>query len=240
MSVLILEDNHETLKILERIVLSVNPKEKVFLADNTADAYKITMENSIDVFLVDIILDRNRKGDTSGIKFAEKIRSIERYLFTPLIFITSLEDPELYAYRNLHSFGYIEKPFDYKMVQQLVGQALLYRTKKEEDTTLFFRKDGILYPVKCREVRYMELINRVICINMATGDELKLPYRSFRDILAEANYAKFIQCSRNCVVNSDYIANIDKTNKLIAIKNSKKRIEIGLTFTKRVLKELGI
>lgn len=240
MSVLILEDNHETLRILERIVLSVSPKEKVFLIDNTAEAYKVAMENSIDVFLVDIILDRSRKGDTSGIKYVEKIRSVERYMFTPIIFITSLEDPELYAYRSLHSFGYIEKPFDYKVVTNLVEQALCYHTKKEEDTTLFFRKDGILYPVKCSEVRYMELVNKVICINMVTGDELKIPYKSFREILADANSSKFLQCSRNCVVNVDYIANIDKTNRFIAIKKSKKKIEIGLTFAKRVFKELGI
>lgn len=240
MSVLILEDNPETLRILERIVLSVSPKEKVFLADNTADAYKVAMESSIDVFLVDIILDRNRKGDTSGIKYVEKIRSIERYMFTPIIFITSLEDPELYAYRNLHSFGYIEKPFHYNMVADLLEQALYYRTKREDDTTLFFRKDGILYPVKCSEVRYMELVNKVITINMVTGDELKIPYKSFREILSDANFSKFMQCSRNCVVNVDYIANIDKTNRFIAIKNSKKTIEIGLTFAKRVFKELGI
>lgn len=240
MSVLILEDNHQTLKILEKVVLSVDSKEEVYLADSAAQAYKIAMETSVDVFLIDIILDKNKKGDTSGIKYAEKIRGVERYLFTPLIFITSLEDPELYAYRNLHSFGYIEKPFDSKVVADLIRQALHYRTQKEDDATMFFRKDGILYPVKCSNVCYMELINKVIHINMVTGDELKIPYKSFREILSEANYSKFIQCSRNCIVNMAYIENIDKTNRFISLRHSKKKMEIGLTFAKRVFKELGI
>ena len=240
MSVLILEDNQETLRILEKIVLSVSPKETIYTVDNTAEAYKLAIETSIDVFMVDIVLDTSKKGDTSGIKFAEKIRGMEKYIFTPLIFITSLEDPEMYAYRNLHSFGYIEKPFLYKDVADLVEQALHYHTRKEDSATLFFRKDGILYPAKCSLIRYMELVNKQMCINMATGDELKIPYKSFKEILLEANYSKFIQCSRNGVVNVDYIANIDKTNRFISIKHSDKKIEIGLTFAKRVFKELGI
>lgn len=240
MSVLILEDNLETQKILQKIVLSVSPRENIFLADKTAEAYKVAIETSIDVFMVDIILDMNKKGDTSGIKFAEKIRSMEKYQFTPLIFITSLEDPELYAYRDLHSFGYIEKPFSYKAVAELVEQALHYHTKKEDRATLFFRKDGILYPAKCSEICYMELVNKKMCINMESGDVLEIPYKSFKDILVEANYSKFLQCSRNSVVNIDYIENIDKTNRFISIKHSHKKIEIGLTFAKRVFKELGI
>lgn len=54
MSVLILEDNRQILKVLEKLVLSVAEDEKVYVTDNVGEAYKIAMEISIDVFMLDI------------------------------------------------------------------------------------------------------------------------------------------------------------------------------------------
>ena len=66
MSVLILEDNRQILNVLEKLVLSVAEDEKVYVTDNVGEAYKIAMEISIDVFMLDIILYGDKKGDTSG------------------------------------------------------------------------------------------------------------------------------------------------------------------------------
>ena len=60
MSVLILEDNRQILKVLEELVLSVSD-EKVYATDDVGEAYKIAMENSVDVFLLDIILYADKK-----------------------------------------------------------------------------------------------------------------------------------------------------------------------------------
>lgn len=160
MSVLILEDNRQILNVLEKLVLSVAEDEKVYVTDNVGEAYKIAMEISIDVFMLDIILYGDKKGDTSGMQYAQSMRKLERYRFTPIIFITSLEDPEMYALRDLHAFGYIEKPFAPSQVENLLRDALHFKTQKEKDAMMFFRKDGILYPVKCNRVIYMELIKR--------------------------------------------------------------------------------
>lgn len=233
MSVLILEDNRQILNVLEELVMSVAEDEKVYATDNVGEAYKIAMETSIDVFLLDIILYTDKKGDTSGMQYAQSMRKLERYRFTPIIFITSLEDPEMYALRDLHAFGYIEKPFAPSQVENLLRDALHFKTQKEKDAMMFFRKDGILYPVKCNRVIYMELIKRKICIHMKNGDVLSIPYKSFREIMEEANYEKFVQCSRNCVINIDYIKNIDKTNRFITLEGTKTAVEMGGTFIKK-------
>lgn len=91
MSVLILEDNRQILNVLEKLVLSVAEDKKVYVTDNVGEAYKIAMETSIDVFMLDIILYTDKKGDTSGMQYAQSMRKLERYRFTPIIFITSLE-----------------------------------------------------------------------------------------------------------------------------------------------------
>ena len=75
MSVLILEDNRQILKVLEELVLSVSD-EKVYATDDVGEAYKIAMENSVDVFLLDIILYADKKGDTSGMQYAQSIRKL--------------------------------------------------------------------------------------------------------------------------------------------------------------------
>ena len=133
MSVLILEDNRQILNVLEELVMSVAEDEKVYATDNVGEAYKIAMETSIDVFLLDIILYTDKKGDTSGMQYAQSMRKLERYRFTPIIFITSLEDPEMYALRDLHAFGYIEKPFAPSQVKNLLRDALHFKTQKETD-----------------------------------------------------------------------------------------------------------
>ena len=61
MSVLILEDNRQILNVLEELVMSVAEDEKVYATDNVGEAYKIAMETSIDVFLLDIILYTDKK-----------------------------------------------------------------------------------------------------------------------------------------------------------------------------------
>lgn len=71
------------------------------------------------MFVVDIVLDIAMPNDASGIKFARDMRNLQQYKFTPIIFLTSLHDPEIYAYRELHCYGYVEKPFDPKEVEIL-------------------------------------------------------------------------------------------------------------------------
>lgn len=119
-------------------------------------------------------------------------------------------------------------------------QYMIWTVIKEKDAMMFFRKDGILYPVKCNRVIYMELIKRKICIHMKNGDVLSIPYKSFREIMEEANYEKFVQCSRNCVINIDYIKNIDKTNRFITLEGTKTAVEMGGTFIKKVVGVLGL
>ncbi len=74
--VLIVEDNKIQMEMLKKIVQEVNPGAVVYTAEDVNKAYQILLENTIDVFLVDIILDTTKPGDISGIKLVENIRGI--------------------------------------------------------------------------------------------------------------------------------------------------------------------
>ena len=123
-SVLVIEDNPDQREMLKKLVLGIDERAVVHTAADVATAYKILMERTIDVFLVDIILDTSKPLDTSGIRLVERIRNVPKYMFTPVLFITSLEDATGYAYRDLNCLGYIEKPFSPEQVSGLVRKAL--------------------------------------------------------------------------------------------------------------------
>ena len=236
-TVLIIEDDENQLKILKQLVLSVNENALVFIAYNEKEAYKILLEKTIDVFLVDIILDTTKPGDTAGIRLVKCIRAIEKYMFTPVIFVTSLEDPTMYCYTDLNCIGYIEKPFDYKRVKKVISRALSYSTIREKEISLSFRKDGILYPIELKRIVYMESVNHIMRIHIKNGSVLEIPYKTCKQVLEEADSDDLIQCSRSTLINKKYVESIDLVNKYIAFTDGFGRVEIGITFKKKIMRE---
>lgn len=236
-NVLILEDNRKTLKALEAAVGKISGEIRIFSVTNYEDACKVAFSRTINVFLIDIVLTTEYPGDASGMKFAQQLRKFESYLFTPIIFITALEDPELYAYREIHSFGYLEKPFPLEQAADLVKKALRYHDTEEKEKVVWLRKNGILFAVRLCKVMYVEVRKRVLYIHMK-DDLLELPNRTIRQFMAEVQAQGFCQCNRNTIVNCQYIKNIDTVNRYISLLDSDKLIEIGPTFKRRFAEEI--
>lgn len=236
-TVLIIEDDANQLKMLRQLVLSVSKDVEVLEADNETVAYKILMEKTIDVFLVDIVLDTRKPSDTAGVRIVENIRKIEKYMFTPVIFVTSLEDPTLYCFKDLNCIDYIEKPFDPNRVIKVLERALNYSTTREKEVFLSFRKDGILYPVELKKIVYMESIKHVMNIHMSDGSVLEIPYKTCKQILEEADTDCLIQCNRSTLVNKKFVQALDLVNRYVIFKDELGQVEIGLTFKKKVVGE---
>lgn len=237
--VLIIEDEDYQLEMLEQIVSAASEDVEIHTADNVALAYQILMEKTIDVFVVDIIMDTEKPGDTSGIRLVEKVRRIPKYMFTPVIFVTSLEDPDMYAYKDLNCIDYIEKPYEPEQIIPTLKKALNYTTNREEDTRINFRKDGILYPINIKDIVYMEVLKRIMHIHLASEDTLEIPYRTCKQVMEEADSPRLIQCSRSTIVNKDYILSIDVQNQYIVFKKNFGRVDIGITYKRRILAEFA-
>lgn len=237
-NVLIVEDNKECMGALVEMVKECDSTSVIYCADNSPMAYKYAMEERIDLFLVDIMLDDSVKNDVSGIVFANTIRGIERYQFVPLIFVTSLEDYKMNAFQNLHCYGYVEKPFDFEKVKAVIGDALKYPVKDERSNRyIYYRKDGILYSVDSEQIMYIEATRRALFLYLK-DEEIRIPYKTFSSILHQLNTYDFLQCNRNTIVNRKFINYIDETNKYVKMKDGK-MLEIGRTIKKKFLQELG-
>ncbi len=237
-NILIVEDNKTCMDALVEIVKECDSTSAIYCAENSAMAYKYAMEERIDLFLVDIMLDNAVQNDVSGIVFADKIRNIERYQFVPLIFLTSLEDYRMCAFQNLHCYSYIEKPFDFKKVKEIIGDALKYPVKDDRNNRyVYYRKDGILYSVDTEQIIYIETIRRTLYLHLR-DEEIKIPYKTCSNMMHELNTEEFLQCSRNTIVNRSFIEYVDETNRYIRMKNGK-LLELGRGLKKNFLKELN-
>lgn len=232
--IMIIEDNETTREILASAVEDVCPDADIRKFADTKGAVETAINSRIDLFLVDIITNTNVPGDTSGIRFVEAVRRINEYEFTPVIFITSLEDPAMYAYAQLHSFSYIEKPFDTDCVKDAIAKALRMPQAHINDRQMFFRSDGILFPVKCSEIIYIENIDHKAHFHKVTGEELIIPKKTCRQILEEADNDALIQCNRGVIINRNYIEHIDLTNRCIRMRGIDAGIVIGVTFVKKI------
>lgn len=236
-TILILEDNARELERLVKIVSNMELELTIECASSLDEAYRITMETTIDLFLLDIILQPRYAGDVSGMRFADNIRSVDRYRFTPIIFTTSLEDPELYAFSDIRCYSYIEKPYDADQLCAVIRDALDMQGDSFPMQNIYYKSDGILYKMRKDEIIYIELSRKGRRLHTASGDCF-LPYKSAKEILAELGSAQFIRCNRYTIVNKDYIDLVDAVNRYISLRNCDELLEIGTTYKKSVMRDM--
>lgn len=235
---LIIEDNYVQREYMKRLVQELSSEVKVYDVDNLQEAYQILLENTIDLFIIDIVLDNKKKNDVSGVKLANVVRDIPYYAFTPIIFVTSLIDPKLFAYTNLHCFSYLEKPFSQAEAKSVIRDAMEYSTPKKELDTFCLRKGGILFPIQVDNIIYIESLNRSIIIYRKDDKSDTMPYMTCRQVLQEAGNSSLIQCNRSVIVNKNYIWSVDRANRYIVLRECGKRVDIGVTYLKKVMNEL--
>lgn len=235
--VLILEDEQKTRKVLTDIVKHIDAKAEVFAAGTVEEAYAMAMSNTIDVFVLDIILKPGSKyRDSSGAEFAQNMRMVSRYHFTPIIFLTSLFDSKLKMYSSIHCYKFIEKPCDYDMVEDVIRDAMLYHTRNGKDRQYFYRDKGILEAVMIRDIIYAKSVNRDIYVT-TTKEKCKIPYKTLKILRKELDDEDFLQCSKNTIVNKMYIKAIDPTNRYISLHNCDDVLEIGPILKKEFMKK---
>lgn len=237
--VLILEDNRSTLCLLEKLVKETDNNLVVYAFTNAKDACECMLDHKIDLFLVDIILDTGVPGDTSGLYFAQKVRRIERYSFTPLVFITSLMDSKFILYEEFHCYSFIEKPFDPQRVKTIVKDCLQFPGSDPEWKTLWFRKEGIVQVVALEEVVYVESIDHILYIHTNKAGVVKIPYIKLKDFLQKADSKYIQQCRRNTIINLRYMDNIDVSNGIIQFKDGR-RVDMGVTYKKKIKEAIRI
>ena len=85
------------------------------------EALEITSKNNIDIFYVDICLK-----NSSGLDFAIELRKIPKYEFSFIIFLTTHVEYINQAFKEVHCYDYILKPYDTTDVVNMTKRFILH------------------------------------------------------------------------------------------------------------------
>lgn len=227
--VLILEDERASREALETILTEYRTGICVHAASSYEEA-KALLNAAIryDLFLLDVNLGGDNRGDIGGILFAREIREQFRYTFTPVVMITAIGALEMQAYRELHCYQYIMKPFSPDQVKEVVKK-VLEKEKRKESPFITVKRDGINYQVKCEDIRYIEAIHRGVRLHLKE-ENWNVPYVTLKQILSKVPDGMFRQCHRMFAVNRLEVEYYDTVNRIVKLKNCSDRIEIGVTY----------
>ncbi len=225
--VLILEDTELTRNKLTRIVESIDIEVDVHAFSDMEKALGCALTHHIDLYLVDIVLCPETRSDFSGIRFVEKIKECPSCAHGEVVFITSLAGLETELLHRVHCYDYIEKPIDEDRVKRIVEEVL---TKGERATKLseriYFRSDGIVYPLDVGEIRYVSHQNRKLYVY--TGDDcLEIPNLPLKRFLDNIQGYVFLKAMKGVAVNIAYIKSVDYVNQYIHLKGIDEPIAMG-------------
>lgn len=148
--ILIVEDSEYYMNLVTDSLINIE-NTILYKAVNISEAYRIAMEKNIDVFIVDVVLDTKVLGDVSGIVFVDRIRTVPRYRFSPIIITSSLEDPKYHAYNYLHCFRYFEKTYDVSELVETVKEALEFKQSEDIEKIIYYKRQGILFSLRTKD-----------------------------------------------------------------------------------------
>lgn len=231
--ILILEDEVESRKALKKMLRNISAEITVVAAADLAEARPLLGGTaSFDLFFLDVNLRPDVPGDTSGFLFAEEIRRIRQYEFTPLVMITSVAGLEMEAYRRLHCYQYVVKPYVQTEVEEIVRK-VLFHLHTEKRPFIMVKRNGINYKIFCDEIRFFRAIPRGVCIYLK-DEQIEVPYLSIHKLLDKLPKNMFFQCHRTFVVNRSAVRYYDLVNQVIQVEGSSEWIDIGVTFKPEV------
>lgn len=238
--IFILEDQEMSRRALKELIISTDHHEEIVV--DSASSFEegkhyVESSNTYDAFFLDINLDESNPTDESGLELARFIRTYGKYEFTPVIMVTSIAKLEMAAYRELHCYQYLLKPYVEEDVRNVVKKLLAIRNVKEEKT-IVVKKDGINYRIKCNAIVYVQAVPRGVCLYLKK-ESMRVPYLTIVKLMEQLPEEDFIQVHRMFVVNRKYIDNVDFVNRMIKMTGYDENIELGGTYKQKLKDELG-
>ncbi len=240
--ILVLEDSKDCLNAITAMLEKVSDRVCAVPVNSLEEARAALAEETqplFQAFLLDINLDCNDKEDVSGITFAREVRMRREYAFTPIVMITSLANMELTAYRELHCYQYLIKPYNEQDIETLAGKLLFLSQQGEtRDAFVVVKKESVNYKIFCKDIVCVKAVPRGVLL-VLSKEEMKVPYLSIKQLLDKLPNDKFLQVHRMCVVNLDYVEYVDSVNGFIRMKNGE-QVEIGITYKSDIKKRLCV
>lgn len=238
-NILILEDQKESREALMKMIASYGSEGEIDIdsAATFLEAEALLKNNkTYNGFFIDINLDINNQDDQSGIEFARLLRTNRKYEFTPVIMVTSIASLEMTAFREIHCYQYIVKPYDRQTVEDVIRKLIMH-DKVAEEKNIIVKKDGINYRIKCDAIQYVQAVTRGVMFKLSK-ESIKVPYMTIKEFMTKVDPEDFVQCHRMYVVNKKHVEFFDVVNRIIRLEDGNE-VEIGITYKDKIKKMIG-
>lgn len=233
--ILIVEDN-DLQRISLKSMLQELGNEYHILDSPSADrALELLKANCIDLFYIDIQLHNE-----SGLKLAKYIRKFPGYDLTWIIFITSHVNYMLEAFKEVHCYDYMLKPYDKSAVQNMTRKLLSYKSgdiNEVDKKYLFIDINGILVKLNIEDIVFAEVFGKVCIIHTIRGT-YEVRNLSLSKLLNDIPDNKLLQSHPSYAINMNYLKSISKSKTCWEIRfvNYEKTALVGGKYKDTIIK----
>lgn len=248
-SIILVEDDYMQREILKKMILSTYEYVKIYEADSESSALEIIEENDINMFLIDISLK-----ESSGLDLAMNIRRIPKYEFSQLIFLTTHMDYMLQAFKQIHCYDYILKPYNQEVVLAMLNKIICYENsqlhngndnfnednKNNDRKVSITLKNSIFAVIKIDDIVFIEIKGRIAEVNTING-MYEANNTSLKKIMKLIDCKDIIQSHRAFAINKDYICKIEKISaklSTIYFNNYSKTALLGYKFKDDIISKV--
>lgn len=182
------------------------------LSAKEVEAKLLHYKEQLDILILDIDMP-----DISGLQLAEKLRANNLNLI--IIFLSNHEEFVFKAI-EFQPFRYIRK-VKLKTEMPLAIRSAVRIIDIQKDQQLILDTDNGETKVMMSEIMYFETEKRKLSVHLSNNKNL-LVNKTISEFQSVLNHEKYIMIHRSCVVNADYIKNID--NNIIVLDNDEKLI----------------
>lgn len=236
-NLLIVEDDEIQRRNLKLMLQELEVEVNIFEAANLKDAMLILNQNNIDLFYLDHNLP-----DSSGIELGKRIREIDKYKLTWIIFLTSHVEYMLEAFKQIHCYDYILKPYTKEEIEKLTLELINGFRKNEAACSINinpyieFKVDGIKLKLFTDQIYFIEVNLRTCYIHTKCGI-YKVEKISLGNLAEKLPKDTFIQSHRAYLVNMNYISKLFqyKGAWVLSFKDYDQTALIGRTFKEKLL-----
>ncbi|CAG7838729.1 Transcriptional regulatory protein NatR [Clostridium haemolyticum] len=236
-SILIVEDDEFQRASLKKMLQSLNKRFNIYEASNALDAFNLAKDVEINLFLVDIELE-----ESSGLHLANKLRTVSKYKFTWIIFLTTHIEFLTEAFIKVHCYDFILKPYNKNKVITMVKDIMEHDIKKdliklERKKVTFEVANKIYVKIYVDEIIFIEVsINSIILYTVKRNYELKRT--TLKKILSLIDEKNIIQSHKSFAINLNYISKIEKLDSRLFksyFRNCNDTALIGNKFKETIL-----
>lgn len=244
-SIILVEDDSMQIDILRKMIVSKHEFIKIYEADSENSALDIIKNHDINMFLIDISLK-----ESSGLDLAMKIRAIDKYQFSQIIFLTTHMEYITQAFKQTHCYDYILKPYNQEDVQAMLSKLITYENNRlnrvddkvnedENKEVVITLKNGIYVGIKIDSILFIEVKGKNCEVHTFNGIYITNNI-SLKKLLNLICCEYIIQSHRAFAVNKNYIHKIEKLDvklSMIHFNNYANTALLGYKFKDSVLSE---